>query len=363
MKRMEAATRSHFRRYREIAVVLSHHGLTHLASGTLGRLFVVPLPGSRRGALAARPEKLREMLEELGPTFVKLGQILSTRPDLVSPETQAELAKLQDSTPPVPVEEIRAVIEADLGKTTRELFKTFDETPLAVASIGQVHAATLHDGSDVVVKVLRPGVVERVELDLEILASMAARAARTWEWARRYDAPALVREFAETMRRELNYSLEACNAERFAQNFANDDRVHIPKVYRDYSSPRVLTLERIHGLKITDSEGIKRAGFDAHQGADTAVSAFLKMVFEDGVYHADPHPGNYFVEASDRIGLVDFGMVGILDDATLEGLMGMLQGLLSDQPERVVDALEDMGCTGPRPGPCRAASRHRLRDR
>lgn len=339
-----ARSRSHFNRYREIGLVLSRHGLAHLARVTLGR-FALPLPGGRHSTFDGRPEQLREMFEDLGTTFVKLGQILSTRPDLVSPGYQAELAKLQDTTAPVEVAKLRAIIEADLGKPIRELFKTFDDIPLAAASIGQVHAATLHDGSDVVVKVRRPGVVEQVELDLEIMASMAKRAVRSWEWAQRYDAPALVQEFAETMRRELNYTFEAKNAERFAENFADDATVHIPKVYREFSSERVLTLERIRGLKITDKAGIKQAGIEANTLADTAVSAFLKMVFEDGFYHADPHPGNYFVEAEDRIGLVDFGMVGLLDDVTLEGLMGMIQSLLDDKPERVVDALEDMGCT------------------
>lgn len=178
-----------------------------------------------------KPEEIRKALEELGTTFIKLGQILSTRPDLVTPAYQAELTKLQDTAPPVPAAEIRRVIEGSLGKPASQLFATFDDRPLAAASIGQVHAATLHDGTEVVVKVRRPHVVEKVELDLEILQSIARRAQRAWDWAERYDLEALVREFSETMKRELDYRLEARNAQRFALMFERSSDIHIPRYF------------------------------------------------------------------------------------------------------------------------------------
>ncbi len=300
----------------------------------------------RRTALAdTKPEEVRKALEELGTTFIKLGQILSTRPDLVPPAYQAELATLQDSAPPVPVAQVKRAIEASLGKPVSQLFATFDERPLAVGSIGQVHAATLQSGAEVVVKVRRPHVVEKVELDLEILQSIARRAQRTWDWADRYDVEALAREFSETMKRELDYHLEARNAERFGRMFERSGSIHIPKIFSEYCTDEIITMERVRGIKITDRAALEKAGIDPHKVADAAVSAFLKMVFEEGFYHADPHPGNFFVEGDGRIGIVDFGMVGTLEPATLEGLMNMLQAYLEDDPDRIVDALEELGCT------------------
>lgn len=341
-----AAKGSHLGRYREIATVLSRRGLVHLLHMVTNRF--TPARFFRRGRppLAdTKPEEIRKALEELGTTFIKLGQILSTRPDLVTPAYQAELTKLQDTAPPVPAAEIRRVIEGSLGKPASQLFATFDDRPLAAASIGQVHAATLHDGTEVVVKVRRPHVVEKVELDLEILQSIARRAQRAWDWAERYDLEALVREFSETMKRELDYRLEARNAQRFALMFERSSDIHIPKIFSEYCTDEIITMERIRGIKIADRAALEKAGVDPHKVADAAVNAFLKMVFEEGFYHADPHPGNFFVEDGGRIGIVDFGMVGTLDPGTLEGLMGLLQAYLEDNPDRLVDALEDLGAT------------------
>ncbi len=263
---------SHFERYREIGMAFSRHGLSHV----IGRRFLGPAARARR--LEAEPAVIREMFEDLGTTFVKLGQILSTRPDLISPAYQAEFAKLQDRALPVEVGTIRAIIEADLGKSIPELFRSFDDAPLASASIGQVHTATLHDGTEVAIKVRRPDVVEEVELDLEIMASLAKRAVKSWEWARRYDLPTLVQEFAETMRRELDYTIEARSAERCAAELVSEPKAHIPKIYREFSTGRILTMERMRGYKISDKEGMLRAGIDPAAAAETALDIFLKMV-------------------------------------------------------------------------------------
>ena len=286
-------------------------------------------------------EHLRLALEELGSTFVKLGQILSTRADLLPPEFQAELAKLQDAAPPVPAEAIQEVLGREVD--TAAAFADLDFEPLAAASIGQAHAATLHDGTEVVVKVRRPGAVEQAEQDLEILKNLAARASRGWQAAADYDLVALADEFARTLRGELDYLQEGRNAERFAANFADHPAVHIPRVFWDTTTSRVITLERIRGLKVTDLDGLDAAGIDRRALAELGTGVTAKMVFEDGFFHADPHPGNFFVEPGGRLGIIDFGMVGSVDDRLREQLANLLVALAREQPDRVTSALLALG--------------------
>jgi ubiquinone biosynthesis protein len=342
--------RNHLGRYRQIAEVLARHGLGYLI-GVLSLDRFVPLRifgHPRRAEAASRPEHLRLALEELGTTFIKLGQILSTRADLLSEEYQAELARLQDQAPPVPFEEIRATVESELGKPIQEAFASFKAEPLAAASIGQAHAATLPDGTEVVVKVRRPGVVDQVEEDLEILQNLAAAAGRRWEVAEQYDLLGLAQEFAQTLRAELDYIREARSAERFAANFSDEPSVHVPRVLWETTTSRVLTLERIRGAKIDDLAALEAAGHDRAALAERSARIVLKMVFEDGFFHADPHPGNFFVEADGRIGLIDFGMVGTVDERTQEQLIELLLAVLSQDPDEMVDALLDLGVAGRR---------------
>jgi ubiquinone biosynthesis protein len=338
---------THGARYREIADVLARHGLGYLL-GILGLGRFVPfhhglLGHPQRDEPYTRPEHLRMAFEELGTTFIKLGQVLSTRADLLPPDYQAELAKLQDAAPAVPWEAIEEALVAELGQPVEAAYATIDPKPLAAASIGQAHAATLHDGTDVVVKVRRPGVVEQVEADLEILHNLAAAASRRWEQAADYDLIGLVEEFAQTLRAEMDYIREGRNAERFAANFADDPAVHIPRVYWDLSTSRVLTLERVRGIKIDDLAALDAAGIDRPALAERAARIVLKMVFEDSFFHADPHPGNFFVESGGRLGLIDFGMVGTVDDRTREQLAGLLLAITSQDPERLVDAFLEFG--------------------
>src|SRR5579884_2149600 len=237
---------AHLRRYRQIAEVLVRHGLGFIV-GIVGLERFLPFP---RGLLGhpmppggpSPAARLRMALEELGTTFIKLGQILSTRADLLPPEYQAELARLQDQAPPVPTETIRDILTEELGRPIEEVFATFDPVPLAAASIGQVHAATLRDGTEVVVKVRRPGVAEQVQEDLEILQNLAATASRHWEPAEEYDVVGLAQEFAQTLDAELDYLREGRNAERFAANFAGEKTLHVPRVYWEATTSRVLTL-------------------------------------------------------------------------------------------------------------------------
>lgn len=305
---------SHTERYRQIAGTLARHGLGYLV-GVLGLERFVPfhrglLKHPRRTLPYTQPEHVRMALEELGATFIKLGQILSTRTDLLPPAYQAEFAKLQDAAPTIPMEAVRATLLAELGKPVEAVFATFDPTPLAAASIGQAHAATLPDGTEVVVKVRRPGVVEQVEEDLEILQHLAATASRRFEPASQYDLVGLIQEFAETLRAELDYLREGHNAERFAANFAGDTTVHIPRIFCETSTSGVLTLERIRGIKINDLAALDKNNINRIEVAEHAARIILKMVFEDEFFHADPHPGNFFIEPGGRIGLIDLAWWG-----------------------------------------------------
>ncbi len=334
---------AHRQRYREIAETLSRHGMGYLV-GVLGLERELPfhrglLGHERRAEPYTRPEHVRLAFEQLGATFVKLGQILSTRSDLLAPEYQLELAKLQDAAPPVPAEAILGVIAEELGQSVEEAFATFDIVPLAAGSIGQAHAASLHDGTEVIVKVRRPGVVEQVATDLEILRNLAGHASRRWEAARDYDIVGLVAEFTETLQGELDYLGEGRNAERFAANFAQNEDVQIPRVFWETTTSRVLTLERIHGIKVDDLSGLEEAGIDRRALAERATRVTAQMIFEDGFFHADPHPGNFFIEPAGRIGVIDFGMVGELDDLLREQLGVLLLALAGQDPERVTTAV------------------------
>lgn len=337
----------HARRYRQIADALSRHGLGFVI-GLAGLDRVMPFHRGwfghpQRELPYTRPEHVRMALEELGPVYIKLGQMLSTRADLLPPAYLVELAKLQDAAPPVPRDVIHEELTVELGVPVEDAFASFDDVPLAAASIGQVHAASLPDGTSVVVKVRRPGVAEQVEVDLEILANLAQTAVRRWALASHYDLVGLVQEFAETLHGELDYVREGRNAERIAANFSDTPSVHVPHVFWATSTSRVLTLERVHGIKITDIATLDSAGIDRKQLAKQAAEAVLQMVFEDGFFHADPHPGNFFIQTDGRIALIDFGMVGILDAQTQEQLVSLFLAVASRHPDRLTDAVLDLG--------------------
>lgn len=330
----------HLNRSRQIASALLVHGWDFLRSGADHNALQASTAASN-----SRPVHLRLVLEELGTTFIKLGQILSTRADLLPPEYLAELTKLQDSTTPVPFEGIEQVLVSELGQPIEKVFAEFDRVPLAAASIGQAHAAVLWDGTEVVVKIRRPGVVEQVNEDLEILKELAATASRHLEFADRYDLAGLVEEFSQTLRSELDYIREGHSAERFAANFANDPGVHVARVFWEATTARVLTLERIRGIKINDLEGLDKQGTDRRWLANYASRVVLKMVCDDGFFHADPHPGNFFIEPNGVIGLIDFGMVGVLDKRTQESLADLLIAINHVDADRLVDVFLDLGVT------------------
>jgi ubiquinone biosynthesis protein len=337
---------SHLDRLAQVAEILARHGLGSLLAATgPERWHMGHGPGPETAI--STPHRLRLALEELGPVFIKLGQMLSTRPDLLSPEYLAELSKLQDDAPPVPADVIRSVIRAELGAAPEELFATFDDVPLASASIGQAHAAILQDGTAVVIKVRRPGVVALVNEDLEILQNLAARISHNWEAAANYNLTGIAADFSATLRAELDYLQEGRNAEHFAANFATIRDIHIPRIFWATTTSRVLTIERIHGIKVDDDQAIAAAGINRHELADRAARAAAKMVFDDGFFHADPHPGNLFVEPSGSIGLIDFGMVGEVSPQLRGQLAKLLQAFTSNDASRISNSLLALSVSPP----------------
>jgi ubiquinone biosynthesis protein len=335
------------RRALQVLVILIVHGARYLADRARrchprpSR----PMGGASGGRMEQRAAALRSLLEDLGVAAIKIGQIVSTRPDLLPPEYEAELSRLQDAAPPEPAWRIEAVVATELDRPTETVFQEFDRVPLAAASIGQAHAARLPEGTEVVVKIRRPGVVDQVDADLRILAWIVRVVCRLSPRARRQGVNDLENQFADTLRAELDYSIEAANAERFARAFQHDETVHIPRVFRSESTTRVITLERIRGMKIDDLAGLEAAGFDRAQLAQRAAQAILKMVFEDGFFHADPHPGNFFVESDGRLGVIDFGMVGEVDDITRNALLGVLVALASGDTTILADGVTRLGMT------------------
>jgi len=328
--------------------VLARHGLGFFISVAGLERFVPFQRIFNRGyeQPLSRPEHVRRALEELGPTFIKLGQIVSTRADLLPAAYQVELAKLQDAAPALKTGVVTSVIESEFGRPVDAVFGSFDPVPLAAASIGQVHAASLRDGTPVVVKVQRPGVIDQIEQDLQILRNLAANASRRWPVAEEYDVIGLVHEFAHTLRAETDYIQEGRNAERFAANFAGDESVYFPRVFWEETTNRVLTLERIDGIKVDDLAALDAAGLDRSRVAANGARMVLKMVFRDRFFHADPHAGNFFIQPGERIGVVDFGMVGTVGPRIQEQLVWTLLAFTSEDPDRQVDALYELGVAG-----------------
>ncbi|NLG70109.1 MAG: AarF/ABC1/UbiB kinase family protein, partial [Firmicutes bacterium] len=334
----------HLRRYREVLEVLGRHGFAVVADAVGLRR---PWPRRRpREPVVPGPVHLRQALEELGPTFVKLGQVLSLRADLLPREYLDELDLLQDRVPPQPFEASRAVIERELGAPLERLFRHVDPEPLASASLGQVHGAELPDGRPVVVKVLRQGVEATVRTDLEIIQDLARLAAQRLG-PLPFDPVELADEFARIMRRELDYRVEARQIQRFRRNFRGDGRIRIPRVYVDRSSARVLTMERLRGARITDFDALERMGVDRRRLARTGAEIFLKMVLVDRYFHGDPHPGNLLVLPGGQLGLLDFGMVASLRPELTEQIARTFMAAVRQDPRGAVRSMRRMGIVPP----------------
>ncbi len=338
-------TYRHLNRYRQILAILFKYGFGDL----LERLSIDQYIGAGLQAISrkrserveklTRPQRLRMAFEELGPTYIKLGQILSTRPDLVPVDILEELARLQDEVPPFPFEDVKAVIESEFGVPAEELFDQLDNQPLASASIGQVHKALTKDGEPVAVKFQRPDIQKIIEVDLEIMLHLATLAERHIKEFEIHRPVKIVEEFARTLEKEIDYRNEATNMERIARRFLNLPHIYIPAVFREFTTSRVLTTELIEGIKISKIESIVEAGLDQKVIADRVVGLVLKQAFEHGFFHADPHPGNIFVLTDNVICLVDYGMMGLVDRATREAFVDLLDSVVHQQEVKTTQVL------------------------
>ncbi len=328
-------------RYREVANVLVKNGFG----------FVINSVGNRHPWLRRHrhrqeletigdslPKRLRRACEELGPTFVKLGQLLSTRADLLSPEYISELEKLQDNVLPIPFEQVEAVLAQD-GLDSSLIFSAFEQVPIAAGSIGQVHQATLSNGAQVVVKVKRPGIDRQMAIDLAIILDLANYAEKYQGWAKHYRVSELVEELAAALCNELDFRKEARNAERFKQNFVSNPNVIIPGVFWQYSTENVLVMEYVPGIKISDIAAIQAGGYEVGRIVNHLVECLFQQIYLDGLFHADPHPGNIAIAEGEAIILYDFGQVGFVDQLTRDKYIDLVIGMMRYDTEGVTRAL------------------------
>jgi ubiquinone biosynthesis protein len=286
-----------------------------------------------------RPERLRMALEELGPTFIKLGQLLSTRPDFIPHRYLAELTKLQDNVPPFPFAEVEEIFFAETAKKPGELFSRFEEAPIAAASIGQVHQATLKSGQDVVVKIQRPDIEQIIAVDLEILAHLASLAEMYFEEVQGHRPSSIVEEFARTLESEIDYTVELSNIQRFASQFADNPAIHVPWVYRELSSQRILTMENIKGIKASRVEQLREKGMDLRLLAERGCNLIMEQIFVHGFFHADPHPGNIFILPDNVICFLDFGMMGRLSLQNREDFTDLLVHIIARHERKLTDSV------------------------
>ena len=332
-------------RYRHILMVLFKYGYDGIIDRlNLGRYIEVGMRFVSRQPpehieMTNSYERLRMAFEELGPTFVKMGQILSTRPDLIPMDMVQELSKLQDHVPPVSFEEIRAIVEDELQLPMEAVYAEFDEIPIAAASIGQVHRAKLLTGENVAVKVQRPGIRKIIAEDLAILYHLAVLLERYIEELRLYRPTLIVEEFARTIRKEINFNVEAAHAERFAKQFSNNPAVYVPRIFRHASTDRLLTMEHVEGIKITDISLLEEQGYDRKIIASRGTELILEQVFLHGFFHADPHPGNVFVLPDNIVCFLDFGIMGHIDEKSKDVYTDMIIGYANRDVTAITDGI------------------------
>lgn len=291
--------------------------------------------------------KLRYILQGLGPTFIKLGQIASTRRDLIPEEIAQELEQLQDNVVSFPFEQVREIIEAELGDTLENLFQDFSETPLATASIGQVHSAHLKSGEHVAIKIQRPDIEPIVETDLEILDDLARVMESKVSWAKTYEIRKIVNEFAKTLRAELDYYIEGRNCERIARQFRHQLEIQIPLVHWKYTTKKVLTLDFLQGIKVSNIEKLDAENYNRRLIAERITQSMLQQIFIEGFFHGDPHPGNIYVLPENRIAFLDFGMVGRLNDDTKFHFASMIINMQRGNTDGLIKAISSMGMLSP----------------
>lgn len=342
-------TYRNFKRYRQILSIIFRYGFEDLVERLkidqyieIG-LQLVSRQKRENVEKLSRAERLRLLVEELGPTFIKLAQILSTRPDIIPADVIREFEKLQDEVPPFPYSEAKEIVETELGDSIDNIFSSFEETPLASASIGQVHKAVLNDGTVVAVKVQRPGIKKTIEIDLEIMLHLATLMEKNIEEISFQRPTKVVEEFIRTLERELDYSTEAANMERVAAQFVDDRTIYIPKVYSDFSRIRVLTMEYVEGIKVSEVEKLEAAGLDPKTITTRGANFIMKQVFEFGFFHADPHPGNVFVLPDNVVCPIDFGMTGSVDKHQRALFVDIMESMALKDAERCARLMLELG--------------------
>ncbi len=333
-------------RYRQIGNILVKYGFgiilerTHLFR--ILKLHPHLHVGGEKETLSI-PKRLRLMCEELGPTFIKLGQILSTRPDLIPLSFIKEFEKLQDRVKPLKAEVIEKIIGEELGDFPEKLFSSFDRKPLASASISQVHRAKLKNEKEIILKVQKPGIKKIINADLQILHNLASLIEKFIKEAEIYQPKRIVEEFEKSIKKELNFLLEARNIERFSRNFSSDDTIYIPKLYKNFTTGKVLALEYVSGTKINEVEELEKLCLNRKQIALNGAKGILKQIFVDGFFHGDPHPGNILILKNGKICYLDFGIVGRLGEERKMELVSLFEGFLYRDAERIVRTLLSMG--------------------
>lgn len=338
-------TYRHLNRYRQILAILFKYGFGDLLELLKIEQYIEVglqlISRNRRNRLEklSRAERVRMAFEELGPTYIKFGQVLSTRPDLVPVDFTRELSKLQDEVPSFAFNEVSKIIETELGSPPEELFDFIDEIPFASASIGQVHRAGLEDGETVAVKVQRPGIKKIIEVDLEIMLHLATLMERNIKEMALYRPVKIVEEFARTLEKEIDYTIEAASMERIDRHFLDDPNIYIPKVYRDTTTERVLTMELVDGIKVSEIERLEEAGLDRKIITARGADFYLKQIFNYGFFHADPHPGNIFILPDNVICLLDFGMTGSVDRKTREDFVDLIDSVVHRHESRATQVL------------------------
>ena len=340
------------RRFNQILKILTKHGFgfaiqqLHLADHVIGR-GIIKTRILRRFTEPpeSRAVRLRKVLEELGPTFIKLGQILSVRPDLVPLDLCYELSKLQDRVPPFDYEDVRKQIKESFGSYPDEVFSTFDPIPFAAASLGQAHRAQLKTGENAVVKVQRPDLRKIIETDIDILYSLAYLSNRYMQDVKIFDPISIVDEFSKVITKEIDFTYEAHNIDKFRKNFKDSTTVHIPKVFWDYTKSRVITTEEIIGIRLNDYLNQPHSVEEKKAVAANGANAILQQIFVDGFFHADPHPGNIFILPNNAAAFVDFGIVGRLDEDTRDAVVSLLIAVSMRNTNGILKALEMLGVT------------------
>lgn len=332
-------------RFHEVVAVLFKYGLAPWLGGIKADWVQRQLRSTDGQQISElpQPERIRLALTELGTTFIKLGQILSTRADLVGPEIAEELSMLQSGTPPDDPDTVIATIQAELGEHPDKLYREFDSAAIASASIGQVHRAVLHDGTGVVVKVQHAGIEQRIQNDLEILIELAKVAEEYSTELAQYRPLATATEFQKTLLDELDFTREQKNLTRFAQNFREEPGVRFPSPHPEVCSVRVLTMDALNGISVSKKEKLQEAQFDLSDIARRGADMFLKMVFRDGFYHADPHPGNLMVLQDAVIGVLDCGMVGRVDEDLRDQIEDLLMAAVDKDADRLLDTVVQLG--------------------